>query len=102
MSDLTIRDAGEKMRNLLHKWYPGEDPDVLAAKCGGKTIEEQNEWRNAIGTPEEGPEAADAILALFARCAMKGIDLQTEIERKLAILASRDDQPERDKDRGIG
>ena len=99
MSDLTIRDVQATMDANLKRWYPDAPGGNLAAVCLNKVIEECKEL---VRHPYAGEEMADVVIAMTSYASTLGIDLQAEIERKLAILAQRNDQPERDRERGIG
>lgn len=98
--DLTIRDVQSQMEDNLRRWYPDEPASVMIPRAFQKVIEEYTEWDNASYS-EDAEECADIVIALCSYCSQAGIDLQSEIERKLAIVSARTDQSERDRARGI-
>jgi len=97
---MTVRDVQSQMEAKLERWYGTDRPMTTKGLCRLKVREEFEEWdRPGEYTPEE---AADVVIALCGWASQAGIDLQSEIERKLAIVSARDDQAERDRERGIG
>jgi Zn finger protein HypA/HybF involved in hydrogenase expression len=100
---MTIQQVQQQMGDNLKRWYPFDSRRSLAEKCERKVTEEHNEWKCQDWSRDfEGEECADIVIALCGYCSQAGIDLQAEIEKKLAIVSARKDQAERDKARGIG
>lgn len=96
--DLTIRDVQAQMGDNLRRWYPDVPGGEIASMCMAKVDEEV---RELYSHPFSGEEMADVIISLSGYASTLGIDLQSEIERKLAIVSARTDQSERDRARGI-
>lgn len=98
---LTIRAVQQQMETNLKRWYPDQPASVMIPRAFQKVMEEYTEW-TLSGFDTEWQECADIVIAITGLCAVSGIDLQSEIERKLAIVSARTDQAERDRARGIG
>lgn len=105
MSGLTYRALQVRIRALVDKWYPNMTTEAKRRTRWQKLNEEFGELRDAIEANDiQGirKEIADVNIVLASLADAYWIDQEDEIERKLAILAQRDDQPERDRERGIG
>lgn len=101
-ADPTIACIQLQMGGNLRRWYPDKTPEQIALICIQKVNQEHREWTDVIGEPSEGEELADKVISECAYASKRGIDLQAEIEKKLAIVSARTDQAERDRERGIG
>lgn len=88
MSDLTIRDVQvAAWANKLAKGFNTIDVALEFGLLTGEVGEAFTAWRKR--QPDLGEEIADVLLYLVSLAEMNGVDLQAEVEAKLAKNAHR-------------
>ncbi|MEU7240359.1 MazG nucleotide pyrophosphohydrolase domain-containing protein [Streptomyces sparsogenes] len=88
MSDLTIRDVqAAAWANKLAKGFNTTDTALEFGLLTGEVGEAFTAWRKRL--PDLGEELADVLLYLVSLAEMNGIDLQAEVEAKLAKNTAR-------------
>jgi NTP pyrophosphatase (non-canonical NTP hydrolase) len=86
--DLTIRAAqAAAWDNKIDKGFNTTNIPLEFGLLTAEIGEAFTAWRKHL--PDAGEELADVFLYLVALAEMTGIDLQTEVQRKLAINARR-------------
>jgi hypothetical protein len=85
--------SGQKIAwgNKLAKGFNTTDVPLEFCLLQGEVAEAFDAWRK--GRTDAGEELADVAIYLFGLAEMTGIDLDAEIEAKLAINAGRVYQP---------
>ena len=84
----TLREVQDRAwRNKLDKGFNTTDVPLEFGLLYGEIGEAFDAWRKATG--KHGEELADAAIFLVALAEMTGVDLQAEVERKLAVNEAR-------------
>ncbi|HEY6309858.1 MAG TPA: MazG-like family protein [Streptosporangiaceae bacterium] len=85
---MDIRSAQERAwQNKVAKGFNTTDIPLEFCLLQGETAEAFDAWRKA--REDLGPELADVVIYLLGLAEMTGVDLQDEIEAKMAKNAAR-------------